>query len=160
MKNSTQHLLRSKGGGGVLRRPFFPLFLRVRGPSKKHACFLEGAVWDFSWLDPPGPCPIKQFCEPHEPATELRSRNPKVHLKIRKMPVFRVCPRDKPSGKFQRLPEACARLLAKFGEGKALFWRTPLVFLQTSVCLLNIQCVQRPLPASDCRSRPPSPTQR
>ena len=63
------------------------------------------------------------------------------------------------SGKFQRLPEACARLPAKFGEGKALFWRTPLFFLQTSVCLLNIQCVQRPLPASDFRSRPPSPTQ-
>ena len=62
-------------------------------------------------------------------------------------------------GKFQRLPEACARLPAKFGEGKALFWRTPLFFLQKSVCLLNIQCVQRPWPASDCRSRPPSPIQ-
>ena len=48
MKNSMQHLLRSKGAS---KKALFPLFLGGRGP-KKHACFLEGAAWSFSWLTP------------------------------------------------------------------------------------------------------------
>ena len=49
MKNSMQHLLRSKGAS---KKVLFPLFLGGRGPSKKHARFLEGAAWKFSWLTP------------------------------------------------------------------------------------------------------------
>ena len=60
MKNPRQHLLRSKGGGGS-KKVLFPLFLGQRGPSKKHACFLEGAAWDFSWLDPLDPHLIELY---------------------------------------------------------------------------------------------------
>ena len=42
MKDSTQHLLRSKGGGS--KKAPFPSFLGGRAPSKVHACFSEGAV--------------------------------------------------------------------------------------------------------------------
>ena len=56
---------------------------------------------------------------------------------------------------YRKHVRAFRRSLAKVNPVLA----NPPVFLQTSVCLLNIQCVQRPLPASDCRSRPPSPTQ-
>ena len=52
MKNSIWRLLRSKGG--VLRSSSFPSFLKGRRPSKKHTRFLEGAAWNFSWLDPLG----------------------------------------------------------------------------------------------------------
>ena len=40
---------------GLLRRSLFPWVLRERGPSKKRACFLEGAAWNFSWVAPLGP---------------------------------------------------------------------------------------------------------
>ena len=46
--------LRCKGGE-VLRRSFFPFIPRGRGPSEKHAGFLEGAAWNFSQLAPFGP---------------------------------------------------------------------------------------------------------
>ena len=48
MKNSTQHLLRNKGSKKVR----FPLVLRGRVPSKKHARFLEGIAWNFRGSPP------------------------------------------------------------------------------------------------------------
>ena len=48
---------------GLLRRSLCPLVLRGRGPSKKRACFLEGAAWNFSWLAPLGPRPSRTVCE-------------------------------------------------------------------------------------------------
>ena len=57
---------------------------------------------------------------------------------------------------YRKHVRAFRRSLAKV---KPCFGEPPCFFLQTFVCLLNIQCVQRPLPASGCRSRPPSPTQ-
>ena len=44
-----------EAGWGVLRRLLSFLFLRGLAPSKKHACFLEGAAWNFAQLPPLGP---------------------------------------------------------------------------------------------------------
>ena len=52
MRNSTQHLLRSKGEGGGSKKALCPLSIRGRGPCKKQACFLEGAAWNFRALPP------------------------------------------------------------------------------------------------------------
>ena len=49
-KSSTQHLLRRKGASKKVAFPFSSK--RGKGPSKNPACFLEGAVGNFSWLDP------------------------------------------------------------------------------------------------------------
>ena len=59
MKSSTQHLLRSEGGG-VSKKVPFPLFLRATGPSTKHACFLECAAWNNLRLAPFGPTSFKK----------------------------------------------------------------------------------------------------
>ena len=58
MKIPRSTFLEAKGGS---KKVVFPLFLRGRGPSKKHACFLEGAAWNFSWLTPFGPRPSNDF---------------------------------------------------------------------------------------------------
>ena len=57
---------------GLLSRSLFPWVLRERGPSKKRACFLEGAAWNFSWLAPLGPRLIDFQCERKGSQTEIQ----------------------------------------------------------------------------------------